>query len=250
MKKILLFAGTSEGKELIRFLSSSTVQTDICVATDYGANSIEPNEKIKIRKGRLNAQDMIELIRKERYDMVIDATHPYAVEVSRNIKQACEKTDTNRLRVARESTETNDCIKVSAIPEAVAYLNQREGNILLTTGVKDLKTFTSIDHYEKRVFPRILPMIDGLDRCIQLGFSPKNVICMHGPFSAELNIAMIRHFNIRCLVTKDTGQVGGFPEKLLAAKQTDTEAIVIARPYAQTGMTVAQAIMYIDSILT
>ena len=154
MKKLLLFAGTSEGKELIRFLSSSTAQTDVCVATDYGAKSIEPTEKIKIRIGRLDAQDMIELIRKEKYDMVIDATHPYAVEASKNITKACEKTDTNRLRVLRENTETTDCTQVNTISETVAYLNQKTGNILLTTGVKDLQAFTSISDYKTRMFFR------------------------------------------------------------------------------------------------
>ena len=72
---------------------------------------------------------------------------------------------------------------------------------------------------------------------------------MHGPFSAELNTEMIRHFKIDYLVTKDSGNAGGLSEKLLAAKQTNTEVIMIARPHAQSGMNVAQAIAYIDSIL-
>ena len=62
-----------------------------------------------------------------------------------------------------------------------------------------------------------------------LGFPPKNIICMQGPFSRELNVALLRQYHIQTLVTKDTGGYGGFREKAEAAREAGCALLVVER---------------------
>lgn len=63
-----------------------------------------------------------------------------------------------------------------------------------------------------------------------LGFSGKNLICMQGPFTEDLNVAMLRQAQASWMVTKESGKAGGFLEKLRAAKKAGAKLVVIKRP--------------------
>ena len=92
----------------------------------------------------------------------------------------------------------------------------------------------------ERCYPRVLPMADSLERCLTLGFPPKNIICMQGPFSRELNVALLRQYHIQTLVTKDTGGYGGFREKAEAAREAGCALLVVERPRRETGLTLEE----------
>ncbi len=85
--KLIVFSGTSEGHNLCRFLSGRGQTADIFVATDYGEAVMEPLAGITVHRGRLTVQQMAEQMAAGA--LVIDATHPYASEVTKNIKAAC-----------------------------------------------------------------------------------------------------------------------------------------------------------------
>ena len=89
MYKAIVFAGTTEGYEISRFLSENKVSVLACVATEYGSRSLEENEFLSIRAERLDKEQMQELFAAERPELVLDATHPYAAEVTVNIREAC-----------------------------------------------------------------------------------------------------------------------------------------------------------------
>ena len=108
----------------------------------------------------------------------------------------------------------------------------REGNILLATGMKELPAFAGIS--PARLYPRVLPTGDSIAACERAGIPHRNIIAMQGPFSAELNEALIRQFHIAFLVTKDGGRAGGFQEKVQAAENTGIELVLIRRP-EETG---------------
>jgi precorrin-6x reductase len=97
--------------------------------------------------------------------------------------------------------------------------------ILLTTGSKSLHEFKGICNRE--IFARILPSADSIEKCIAAGIARKQIIAMEGPFSLELNIALINQFKIQCLVTKNSGRAGGFMEKIEACQKTGITAIVV-----------------------
>ena len=111
---------------------------------------------------------------------------------------------------------------------AAEYLREREGNILLTTGAKELAAFAAVE--SGRLYPRVLPSHAGIAACEAAGIPHRNIIAMQGPFSREMNAATIRQYAIAWLVTKDGGAAGGYPEKAAAAEETGARLILLRRP--------------------
>ena len=241
MYKVLVFAGTTEGYEICRFLADHKIETKGFVATEYGSKSLTENEFLTVQTGRLDAAAMEETFLQEKPEMVLDATHPYAAEVTVNIRTACENTQTAYYRVLREAGEhENRAVYVDSVKAAADYLDQTRGNVLLTTGSKELAGFTGMKDYQNRLYARVLSLPNVMKACAELGFEGKHLIGMQGPFSRELNAAMLRQYDCRYLVTKDTGKAGGFQDKIDAALECDAVPVIIGRPLKEEGMSVRE----------
>lgn len=241
MCKVIVFAGTTEGREIAEFLDRKGIPAHICVATEYGEQLLQGGQNLEISHERLSAEEMELLIKEKKCEMVIDATHPYAAEVTINIKKACEAAEVSYIRVLRENQEnrnSGDCLYADSVEDAVALLEHTKGNILATTGSKEAGKYTALTDYENRVFLRVLSLPDVVKQCKELGFQGKNLICMQGPFSEELNIAMLRQWNCKYLVTKMSGATGGFQEKIDAARTCGCIPVIIGRPLKESGMSV------------
>lgn len=241
MYKVIVFAGTTEGREIAEFLDRKGISAHICVATEYGEQLLQGGQNLEISHERLNAEEMELLIKEKKCEMVIDATHPYAAEVTINIKKACEAAEVSYIRVLRENQEnqnSGDCLYADSVEDAVALLEHTKGNILATTGSKEAAKYTALTDYESRVFLRVLSLPDVVKQCKELGFQGKNLICMQGPFSKELNIAMLRQWDCKYLVTKMSGATGGFQEKIDAARICGCISVIIGRPIKESGLSV------------
>lgn len=241
MYKVIVFAGTTEGREIAEFLDRKGISAHICVATEYGEQLLQGDQNLEISHERLNAEEMELLIKEKKCEMVIDATHPYAAEVTINIKKACEAAEVSYIRVLRENQEnqnSGDCLYADSVEDAVALLEHTKGNILATTGSKEAAKYTALTDYESRVFLRVLSLPDVVKQCKELGFQGKNLICMQGPFSKELNIAMLRQWDCKYLVTKMSGATGGFQEKIDAARICGCISVIIGRPLKESGLSV------------
>lgn len=241
MCKVIVFAGTTEGREIAEFLDRKGIPAHICVATEYGEQLLQGGQNLEISHERLSAEEMELLIKEKKCEMVIDATHPYAAEVTINIKKACEAAEVSYIRVLRENQKnrnSGDCLYADSVEDAVALLEHTKGNILATTGSKEAGKYTALTDYENRVFLRVLSLPDVVKQCKDLGFQGKNLICMQGPFSEELNIAMLRQWNCKYLVTKMSGATGGFQEKIDAARTCGCIPVIIGRPLKESGMSV------------
>lgn len=236
MDKILLFAGTTEGRNLAEFLEKNQIPTEVCVATQYGETLLEEGKYLHVHAGRLDETEMEQQIQKKQITLVIDATHPYAVIVSQNIRRACSRTGTEYIRLARKETdaswkqEMEDVTEVASVAEAAAFLAKKEGRIFAATGSKELSAYQVIPDYQDRVVARVLSTPEAVSECAMLGFSGKNLICMQGPFTEDLNVAMLRQAQASWMVTKESGKAGGFLEKLRAAKKAGAKLVVIKRP--------------------
>ncbi len=230
--KVLLFGGTAEGRALAEWLREEGIPFTVCVATGYGETLLPAD--VDARVGRLGREEMAALM--EDAALVVDATHPYATAVTENIRAAATQVNTPCLRLLRPALDKKDGIRVPNMEAAARTLETLPGNALLTTGSKELDVFARPGLVE-RCYPRVLPMPDSLTRCLDLGFPPAHVLCMQGPFSKELNAAMLRQFEIRTLVTKDTGSKGGFPEKAGAARECGCALLVVDRPSDESGLT-------------
>lgn len=225
--KIVVFSGTTEGRRLSRALADAGAQVLVCVATEYGEIDQGQYPGVKVQAGRLDAEDMARILAEK--DLCIDATHPYAVQVTQNIRAAARQANVPYKRLQRPaSVLPNDCISVETTQEAAKALCQTTGNILLTTGAKELTAFSMLG--AQRLFARVLPLESSLTACKAAGIVPAHIIAMQGPFGVELNKALLHQFSIRWLVTKDGGAPGGFEEKLEAARACQAQMIVIRRP--------------------
>ena len=243
MYKICVFAGTTEGRELVEFLTTQSVSVTACVATEYGETLLSPAENLTISAKRLTVEEMEALFAAERFDLVIDATHPYASVVTENIAAACNDTGTEYLRLLRSGAAApEDAVFVSDIAGAVDYLNTVDGNILLTTGSKELGKFVSIRDFATRVYARVLPMEESLRLCQDAGLKPAHILAMQGPFSMEMNAAMLKSVDAKYMVTKDSGSKGGFDEKVTAAREAGAKLVVIGRPAQKDGLNYAETV--------
>lgn len=230
MCKILIFGGTTEGRELAEFCEKNKIRADVSVATEYGAKLLSQSEYIKIFTGKLDCDQMRDFISSQNYTVIIDATHPYAVDATKNITAACKKTGTEYFRLLRENNSGAVGTIVADMTELIAYLNKSDKIILSTLGSKELPKFTAVKDFYERVWIRVLPADGVVDYCINLGFDKSKIILGKGPFSADENIRHIRMCAAEILVTKESGSVGGYSEKIAAAEQCDIETVTIKRP--------------------
>ena len=283
--KVIIFGGTTEGRELARILADRGALVTVSVATELGAemlgdiSSEEEPGHFRTLVGRMNVEEMQGIIRE--FDICYDATHPYALEVTANLREACRKTGTQYIRVIRKEAESSGSaqgseavrqletvrgsetvpksesdqkskavqkpedgqrsdfvILVRSAADAAAYLFGTKGNILLTTGSKELGAYAEIPR--ERMYVRVLPTHDSIAACEAADVPHRNIIAMFGPFSQRMNEAMLEQYHISYLVTKEAGRNGGFEEKLRAAKRCGVKAIVIRRP-EDSGVTVEEA---------
>lgn len=249
--KVVIFGGTSEGRMLSECLCRNKIAHTLCVATDYGEEVLEPSEYAHVLQGRLDTQQMEDLIRREQCFVVVDATHPYAVEVSKNIRKACERTKMKYLRFLRDKESVIDVrsdVLVSSATEAAAYLDGQEGAIFLTTGSKELPAFTAGVHKTERLFVRVLPSAAVVASCRELGLEGKQICAMQGPFSEEMNRALLQQTKAAWLVTKDTGITGGFPEKVRAARSLGVRLVIIRRP-EESGLDYESVLQVLEAVL-
>lgn len=243
--KMVLFGGTTEGRVLAQKLAVLGVQMTVSVATELGREALSKQSDISVQTGRLSVQQMAQLLASA--DLCVDATHPYAVEVSANIKTACLQTGVPLQRLLRAESETGKTIRVQSSREAAKYLCEKEGNILLTTGAKQLADFASLA--PERVFARVLPTHESIAACENIGLAHKNILALQGPFTIEMNVAMLKQYQITWLVTKDGGAEGGFAEKQKAACAVGANVVLICRPQEQ-GETMEQIYKSIQEALS
>ncbi len=240
---VVIFGGTTESRELSAALAARGVAVTVCVATDYGREEQGEVPGVTVLTGRRSEPEKLALLRAAA--LCVDATHPYATSITGSVKAACDAAGVPYRRLLRHAGDTEGAAVVSDAAEAAAYLQATAGNILLTTGAKELPAFAALPR--ERLYVRVLPSHESIAACEAAGLPHRNIIAMQGPFSEELNAALLRQYNIACLVTKDGGAVGGYPEKLRAARTCGVRVIVLRRP-EETGETMETILREIEEL--
>ncbi|MCQ4725848.1 precorrin-6A reductase [Anaerotignum faecicola] len=232
MGNILLFAGTSEGRETAEFLNCMRISFKIYVATEYGKEIMPEMEYGTVSAGRLDKEGIKREILNEKPYFVIDATHPFAKEASENIREACSELNAEYIRLIRgyDNLGREGIVYTENTEEAVGYLKNTDGRVFITTGSKDLPLLSAVPGFRERFVIRILPEPENLSKALGLGFKAENIICMQGPFSKEINSAVMKQYNIKYMLTKETSGRGGYNEKIEACKDAAVTPIVIGRP--------------------
>ena len=184
----LVFAGTSEGRQLAEFFQKNQIPALFCVATAYGEELLEQTEEIRVHTGRMDEIQMqaciLELM-KTGLQAVIDATHPHAVDVTENLKRACEAAGARYIRLLRKPLDLSvydHIVTVKSCQEAADWLEAQQGNIFLTTGLKELPEIAAQITDKKRLYARVLPQEEAFAVAEGIGLQKKQLICMQGPF--------------------------------------------------------------------
>ena len=275
---VIIFGGTTEGRVLAEAAARGGAHVVLSVATDYGEEvleAIQDMEGIDIHKGHLDTGKMISLIDDVKPCVVFDATHPYAEEVTASVSAAAAAAGVKYVRIRRDigahaadpagsaapvpdvkaapdppsMPETSagaaggaaDITYVPDVSAAAAVLNRTAARAFITTGSRGAAAFGRVKDAENRLTIRVLPSEEAVKLCRDAGFKGKNIICMQGPFSADLNEAMFRAAGAEILVTKSSGKTGGFPEKIEAARRLGMKVIVITPPEDIPGITIEAA---------
>ena len=233
--RILLFSGTTEGNKIAEFLSAYPVKVYLSVATEYGRACAAEGENVEVISGRMTREEIENFIHEHDIAMVIDATHPFARQVSVSAKEAAERCGAEYVRCLREASvwdqrDGENVVSVESVGEAARFLCRTEGRILIATGSKELQEYTVIEDYEKRCYVRVLATREAIDKATAMGIDGSHIIAMQGPFSQEMNTATLRHVKAEWFVTKESGKSGGFEEKLAAAREANVKLVVVDRP--------------------
>lgn len=264
MREVLIFAGTTEGRKLSECLAASGVPHTVCVATEYGEIVLKEHPLIKVHRGRMNREEMCAFIQAGDFAAVVDATHPYAEVVTENIKGALADMAVGAiengiqvqasilyLRLERETDAEvfyEGIIYFESSEDCAKALKAVEGNILLTTGSKELAVYCASDDVKNRLYVRVLPGMESLALCAEQGIMGKQILALQGPFSVEMNEAMIRQYGIKCLVTKQSGRTGGFEEKIEAARRAGIPVFVVGQGQKEVGNSFEQVCQRLEVI--
>ena len=247
---ILVLGGTSDSIEICNLLNEKKVDYIVSVTTSYGEDLAKKcSNKIILKK--MTIEDMVDFINENSITKIIDATHPYAVEVSTNAIKASKITNIKYLRFERESLIKNVDYEnkyiVNDINEACEVANKIGHNIFIGTGSKNLYIYKE-KIKNKNLIPRVLPTSEVLISCEELGFNADNIIAMKGPFSVEMNESTYKQYNIDLVITKESGATGGFLEKIQACENLNIPVIIIRRKEMNYPNTIGKIQNLIDLI--
>lgn len=221
---IWIIGGTSETHELVEKLKGNK-EYIITVATPSGKEVLE-DERVLV--SRLNLEEMINFIKDNNIKNVIDMSHPYAVEVSKNAREASKICNTYYFRYLRESADTKDAFVFPSINNCMEFLKTIDGCVFFTTGSKNIRDFENV-RGENRFIYRVLPSSESIRECDKCGLKMQDVVAILGPVSEELNTAMFKEYGADYVVMKDSGIKGGTEEKIKACKKLGIIPIVIGR---------------------
>lgn len=251
--KLLVLAGTEDGRELADVLRRRGHDILVSTLTSYGAD-LAQEQGLQVRSGAIDAQTLKALIESGGFAALVDATHPYAIRVKEMAKLVCEELEIPYLRWQRSSLdlEPNPLIHWAETISAAGLIASELGHhILLTTGSNALPEWVSLPTLQdKKLYIRVLPTSEVLARCERLGFKPNQIIAAQGPFSQEWDEAMFKQLRIDVVVTKESGKVGGTLEKVQACQRLNLPLVILKRPVTDAqDSSLAQFIKHLEEIL-
>lgn len=229
---ILLLGGTSETAPLAEAVADAGYEVLVSTATDvplFVGNRL----RISHRNGRLTEAAMLDLVRERRIQAIVDATHPYATDVRGAAERVARQAAVPYLTFVRPGGvgEQDGVRLVATHPEAARLACESRRPILLTVGSKNVAVYVREAALARvPLVARILPHPDSIQACRTAGLPDDRIITGRGPFTVDENRRLIRQFDAGVLVTKDSGEAGGVPAKLEAARAEQCILIVVGRP--------------------
>lgn len=238
---LLLIAGTTEGRVLFSRLKGTGLKLAVYFLTDYGIKLLkgENDRNTEMLRGAMDQKSLSHLIEEKKITKIIDASHPYAVAISKNAMAASRERGVVYLRFERPPMILSEhplIKRVSSFQEAAEEAIRFGKVIFLTIGVRNLEPFVSeAEKHGKKIAVRVLPLESSVKACREKGIQPAQIIALQGPGSRELNMELLKKYSASVMVTKDSGTAGGTTAKIEAAVDLNLPVIFIERPYLDYG---------------
>lgn len=225
--------GTSEGRKILSLINKYTDDIAVSTATAYGGNILKEFSIKVLNTKPLNKEEMIAWIELNEINILVDASHPYAQEVTKTALECANDLNIKYVRYERQGALENIngeyVLRVKNYDEAIEIIKNIDGNTLNSTGGNNVSKFLNLN-LKYRIIHRILPSPKVLTNIVESGISIKDIIAVQGPISYELEKAFINQYNIKAILTKDSGIEGGVLEKLKAVRECKIKLIVIEKP--------------------
>lgn len=256
--KVWLIGGTTESVLIAQTFASTKVTCIVTVATPT-AKTLYPCQ-CQVKVGRMDSPAMRQFCRQENIVALLDASHPYATEVSQNAIDTAIVCNIPYLRYERPLVQSlaggegwfARTIELDDFNALFAGNYLRGKRVLLTVGCQTLHLFKSWQG-DSTIFTRILPKPESLAMAIAAGFTTERVIAIRPPISKELERALWQQWQISLVVTKASGSAGGEDIKRDVAKELGIPLVVITRPqiiYPQQTDCVDEAIAFCRQYLS
>ncbi len=232
MKRILLLSGTGEGPLLARALLDAGFTVRATVTRPEAKENLFSSVRgaIDVQVGGFTEQSLRDFLGGGEIDLVLDATHPFAVRITRIARRVCERIQMPYVRYERPDwTPPAGTHFADSYAGAAAILPSLGSRVMLTIGAKQLKHFALL-HGRLAMFARILPAPVSLRQALEAGFAEENLVRLRPPFSIEQNRELFRRCRADVLVTKASGREGGVVEKVTAARELGMNILMIRRP--------------------
>ena len=227
---IWIIGGTGDSATLTRAVSAVTSDYLVTVTTPEARQLYDTACNVIV--GTMNGDSMAQFCHRYRISAIVDASHPFAVNVSQNAIAVAQKLNLPYLRYERAEVNSEtfqDYLELDSFDTLLQgnYLLNRR--VLLTVGCQVLPQFQSWQN-RATLFARVLPKLNSLQMALDSGFSSDRVIALRPPINEALEKALWQQWRISLVVTKASGKSGGEDLKRKVAKQLGISLITIARP--------------------
>lgn len=226
--RIWLIGGTTESKDVANAIAD--LNPVITVTTPEARNLYRDDLVVFVGVMDLEASKIF--CRQHEITAIIDASHPFAVQVSQNTIAIAQELDIPYLRYDRENlavTSHDNHLQLASFAELLKKDHLFNQRVLLTVGCKVLPMFKS---WQERtvLYARILPKLASVKIALDSGFSSDRIIALRPPISPALEKALLQQWRISLIVTKASGKAGGENTKQQLAQELGIQLITIARP--------------------
>ncbi len=235
--KIFLLGGTKDSINIIQHIKRNyDAHILTTTTTPYGAKLAREGGSDSTIARPLPKDEILDILIRDKFDLLIDATHPFASHITRTAISVAEQLKMPFIRFERPATnleniDTSHIRYVDSFNDAGKLIADEfvKGNILHFAGANtmaDILKYVSGD----RFYPRILEVESSLEKCEKLNIAKDHIIPMTGAASRDENIELIEKYDASVMITKESGEIGGVIDKIMAANETDIAVIMIQRP--------------------
>lgn len=235
--KIFLLGGTKDSTNIITHIKENYDAFILTTTTtEYGARLAKEAGSDDTIARPLLKDEIADIIKKENFDILIDATHPFAEHITNTSATIAHELKIPYIRFERPITNLEN-IDTSHIHYAESFEDAgkliasdfTQGNVLHFAGANTMKDIVKHVSVE-RFYPRILKVENSIKKCEALNIDPSHIIAMKGAATKEENIDLIERYDASVMITKESGEIGGVVEKIEAANEMNIAVIMIKRP--------------------